>query len=207
MKWNKETRTDNYFHPTTCHKWIIHAVIQGLLISQGPKHSHHDEMNSSAWRDAHVWSQLVASARDAFEPRTITGSKLFFYLSWLHSTGFLLGVFWGSRDDQFENLRKTYVLTCEMSTSGFLLWLKSVACLSSLIKHKARAKKMGLVSFPPLLQWLFNSLLVFAARIAFQVRTSVIRPCKWFTGVTFSEQLLKKSRAKPFISFQSSQSG
>ena len=38
-----------------------------------------------------------------------------------------------SRYDQFENLRETTVLACEMFTSGVRPWLKNVACLSSLI--------------------------------------------------------------------------
>ena len=38
-----------------------------------------------------------------------------------------------SRYDQFENLRETTVLACEMSTSGWRPWLKNVACLSSLM--------------------------------------------------------------------------
>ena len=37
-----------------------------------------------------------------------------------------------SRDNYFENLRETAVLACEMFTSGCRLWLKNVACLSSL---------------------------------------------------------------------------
>ena len=41
-----------------------------------------------------------------------------------------------SRYNQFENLRETTVLACEMFTSGCRPWLKNVAfaCLSSLIK-------------------------------------------------------------------------
>ena len=38
-----------------------------------------------------------------------------------------------SRYDQFENLRETTVLACEMSTSGWRPWLENVACLSSLL--------------------------------------------------------------------------
>ena len=38
-----------------------------------------------------------------------------------------------SRYDQFENLRETTVLACEMFTSGVRPWLKNVACLSSLM--------------------------------------------------------------------------
>ena len=38
-----------------------------------------------------------------------------------------------SRYDQFENLRETTVLACEMFTSGCRPWLKNVACLSSLV--------------------------------------------------------------------------
>ena len=37
------------------------------------------------------------------------------------------------RYDQFENLRETTVLACEMLTSGVRPWLKNVACLSALI--------------------------------------------------------------------------
>ena len=38
-----------------------------------------------------------------------------------------------SRYDQFENLRETTVLACEMFTSGRRPWFKSIACLSSLM--------------------------------------------------------------------------
>ena len=38
-----------------------------------------------------------------------------------------------SRYDQFENLRETTVLACEMFTSGWSPWLKNVACLRSLL--------------------------------------------------------------------------
>ena len=38
-----------------------------------------------------------------------------------------------SRDDQFENLGEASVLACEMFTPGFRRWIKTVACLSSLI--------------------------------------------------------------------------
>ena len=40
-----------------------------------------------------------------------------------------------SLDDQFENLGEINVLACKMFTSGFRLWLKNVACLTSLYCH------------------------------------------------------------------------
>ena len=45
-----------------------------------------------------------------------------------------------SRYVQFENLRETTVLACEMSTSGCRPWLKNVACLSSLLLLLANAQ-------------------------------------------------------------------
>ena len=43
-----------------------------------------------------------------------------------------------SRDHLFENLGDTTVLACERFTSGCRLWLKNVACLSSLISNYRR---------------------------------------------------------------------
>ena len=48
-----------------------------------------------------------------------------------------------SRYDQFENLRETTVLACEMFTSGCRPWLKNVACLSSLLLPGVRTEPMS----------------------------------------------------------------
>ena len=54
-----------------------------------------------------------------------------------------------SRYDQFENLRETTVLACEMSTSGWRPWLKNVACLSSLLLCHSNTESVQLKLWHP----------------------------------------------------------
>ena len=63
-----------------------------------------------------------------FEPGTATGSELFSSLTCLHTTTLkLLSIFFTCRDDKRGNLEGANVLACEMSTSSFCPWLKTVA--------------------------------------------------------------------------------
>ena len=78
---------------------------------------------------AYVLKNVTATARELF---------FCFTLALLHFVYIFKYVF-TSGDDWFENLRETSALACKMITSGFLPWLKNVACLSSLLKTSERA--------------------------------------------------------------------
>ena len=88
----------------------------------------------------------VSNIRDVFEPRTAMNRKWPVFLFNLSSQSHLHCYLLSRRNDYFENLSKTPVLTCEMFISGLCPRLKNVACLSSLFCVGAKLNTDNLFS-------------------------------------------------------------
>ena len=90
-----------------------------------------------------VLHKLGAYAGDVFEPRAATGSELFPYLTRLHSTTLVSLSIFSLVDTSGENHCPS-----EIFTSGFRLWVKNVACWSSLMWALVPDRFLLEVSFP-----------------------------------------------------------
>jgi len=99
------------------------------------------------WNDKHLtkcfaWEDVLALSLGSLSMQrfwTTDGNRkcavfVFYFSSHYHIN--VVESLFTSRYDQFENLRETTVLACEMSTSGWRPWLKNVACLSSLLQAR-----------------------------------------------------------------------